>query len=94
MGEPLHNYDAVLASLDIMTSRDKDADGLNVSAGGVTVSTVGLVPEMRRFVHDTQGRSLLAVSLHVASDEVRSRIVPNNKRYPLSEVRGGGKTAM
>jgi 23S rRNA (adenine2503-C2)-methyltransferase len=80
MGEPLHNYDAVLASLRILT----DEQGLAFAARRITVSTVGLVPQMAAL-----GREVpvtLAVSLHAPSDAIRGRIMPVNKRYGLDAV--------
>lgn len=80
MGEPLHNYDATLASLRIVT----DEQGLGFPARRITVSTVGLVPQMAAL-----GDAIpvnLAVSLHAPNDEVRARIMPVNKRYDLATV--------
>lgn len=82
MGEPMDNLDAVLPSIDIMTQ----PMGLHFSYNKVCVSTVGLVPQMKRFVDET--KAVLAVSLHAATDEVRDSIVPVNKRYPLAELVG------
>ena len=81
MGEPFHNYDATVAALDRIT----DVDGFNLGARRITVSTVGLVPMILRFANDRR-REKLAVSLHAATDQLRSQIVPINKRYPLSEL--------
>lgn len=60
---------------------------VHMHADAIQVSTVGLVPEMKRFMQETQGRHLLAVSLHASSDEKRSKIIPVNKRHSISEVR-------
>ena len=81
MGEPLHNYDNTLAALDIIT----DKEGFNLGARKVTVSTVGLVPAMRRFA-DEQRQIGLAVSLHAATDEERARLIPVANRWPISEL--------
>lgn len=81
MGEPLHNFDAVVKACNILSS----PLGLQVSHNKVTVSTVGLVPELRRFVAACP-EVQVAVSLHATSDEVRDQIVPINRRYPLSEL--------
>jgi 23S rRNA (adenine2503-C2)-methyltransferase len=77
MGEPLLNYDAVIAALDLML--DDCAYGL--SKYKVTVSTAGLVPAMQRLREDSPVS--LAVSLHAPNNELRSQLVPLNKKYPL-----------
>lgn len=81
-GEPFSNYDSLLRALDVIL----DKDGLNMSHNKVTVSTVGLVPEIRRFVRESKAN--LAVSLHSANDKVRSWIMPVNRKYPLAELMG------
>jgi 23S rRNA (adenine2503-C2)-methyltransferase len=80
MGEPLLNYDNVLAAMDIMM--DDYAYGL--SKRRVTLSTSGLVPEMLRLRE--QSPVSLAVSLHAPTDELRNELVPLNKKYPLAEL--------
>ncbi|HLP02033.1 MAG TPA: 23S rRNA (adenine(2503)-C(2))-methyltransferase RlmN [Opitutaceae bacterium] len=81
MGEPLHNYDALLAALTIL-----NADwGLGFGARRITLSTSGLVPQIRRLAEEPLGFRL-AISLHGATDEVRQRIMPVNKRWPLAEL--------
>jgi 23S rRNA (adenine2503-C2)-methyltransferase len=80
MGEPLHNDDAVLASLRILT----DEQGLGFAARRITVSTVGLVPQMAALGEAMPVR--LAVSLHAPDDAVRGRIMPVNRRYGLEAV--------
>ncbi len=80
MGEPLANLDNVVRALEIITSQD----GLQLSTRRVTVSTAGLVPEM-----DKLGKAVtvnLAVSLNATTDEVRSRLMPINRKYPLKEL--------
>jgi 23S rRNA (adenine2503-C2)-methyltransferase len=81
MGEPLHNYDALLRALTILNA----AWGLGVGARRITVSTSGLVPQIRRLADEPLGFRL-ALSLHGATDEVRERIMPVNKRWPLAEL--------
>jgi 23S rRNA (adenine2503-C2)-methyltransferase len=81
MGEPLHNYDAVLKSLHILT----DEQGLAFPPRRITVSTVGLVPQMRA-LGAAMPDITLAVSLHAPSDVVRGRIMPINRKYPLAHV--------
>jgi 23S rRNA (adenine2503-C2)-methyltransferase len=79
MGEPFHNYDASLAAIRRLMS------DLGIGARHVTVSTVGLVPQIRRFAQEgLQVR--LAVSLHAATDEQRSALLPMNKRWPIAEL--------
>ena len=79
MGEPLHNYDATALSLRLLTHRD----GIALSARRITVSTSGLVPEIARLGADFAGNIGLAISLHAADDETRTRLMPINKKYPL-----------
>ena len=80
MGEPLANYPRLSRALTIMT-----ADwGAAISPRRITVSTVGLVPMMKRLMTDFQVN--LAVSLHATSDELRDRLAPVNRRYPLAEL--------
>ncbi len=79
MGEPFHNYDATLAAIRrLMTD-------LGIGARHITVSTVGLVPMIRKFA-DEGLQVKLAVSLHAATDGERGALLPVNKRYPLSEL--------
>jgi 23S rRNA (adenine2503-C2)-methyltransferase len=80
MGEPLANFDNVVAALQLML--DDDAYGL--SRRRVTLSTSGLVPAIDR-LRDACPVAL-AVSLHAPTDELRSEIVPINKKYPLKEL--------
>lgn len=79
MGEPFHNYDAVMAAID----RLNHPQGMNLGARRFTISTVGLVPMIRRFAEEKRQLNL-AVSLHAANDELRSSMLPVNKKYPLS----------
>jgi 23S rRNA (adenine2503-C2)-methyltransferase len=80
MGEPLANYARLARALTIMTSDW----GLAISPRRITVSTVGLVPMMERLLADFPVN--LAVSLHAASDELRDRLAPINRRYPLEQL--------
>jgi 23S rRNA (adenine2503-C2)-methyltransferase len=78
MGEPFHNYEATFQAVD----RLNHPDGFNFGARRFTISTVGLVPAIRRFT--TERRQVnLAVSLHAADDELRSSLIPINRKYPL-----------
>ena len=79
MGEPLHNYDATVRALRLLSH----PDGIALSTRKVTVSTSGLVPEIARLGQDFGGNVGLAISLHAADDETRSRLMPINKKYPL-----------
>jgi 23S rRNA (adenine2503-C2)-methyltransferase len=78
MGEPFANYTALLEAL----KRLSDPDGYNFGARRLTVSTVGLVPMIERFAEERLQVNL-AVSLHAATNELRSSMLPINKRYPL-----------
>lgn len=82
MGEPLHNLSAVMSAVDILC----DNTGLQFSHNKVTVSTVGLVPQLRHFVENSPAQ--LAVSLHATTDEVRKQIVPVNRKWPLQSLIG------
>lgn len=79
MGEPLANYPRVRESLQLMIEE------MGLSARSITVSTVGIVPGMRKLA-DEPWQVNLAVSLHAADDDLRSTLVPINDRYPLAEV--------
>jgi 23S rRNA (adenine2503-C2)-methyltransferase len=81
MGEPLHNFDAVMEALDILT----DDRGLNVGPARVSISTVGYVPGIQKLARCPK-RYSLAVSLHGVNDEERGKLVPINRRWPLSEL--------
>jgi len=81
MGEPLANYRAVMDAVRIMN----DARGLNLGARRVTVSTSGLVPQIRALAEEGMAVGL-AVSLHATTDELRDQMVPVNQRWPLGEL--------
>jgi 23S rRNA (adenine2503-C2)-methyltransferase len=81
MGEPLANYAAVLQAIRIL----HDPRGLNLGARRVTVSTSGLVPQIHALGHERLQLGL-AVSLHATTDEVRDRLVPVNRRWPIAEL--------
>jgi 23S rRNA (adenine2503-C2)-methyltransferase len=82
MGEPLHNYQAVARALTLLSH----PDGIGVSTRRLTLSTCGLVPQIERLGRDFGGRVQLAVSLHASDDQTRSRLMPINRTYPLSEL--------
>ncbi len=79
MGEPFHNYDAVLEAIRRMMS------DLGIGARHITVSTVGLAPKIRRFA-DEGLQVTLAISLHAADDAERSALMPVNRRWDLQEL--------
>jgi len=81
MGEPFHNYDATLETVRRLM------DDLGIGARHITISTVGLVPQILRFA-DEGLQVTLAVSLHKASDEERTELMPVNKRWDLTELIG------
>jgi len=81
MGEPFHNYDAVMGAID----RLNDADGMNLGARRFTISTVGLVPMIRRFAAEKRQVNL-AVSLHAANDDLRASMMPVDRKYPIAEL--------
>ena len=85
MGEPLANYRATVGAVRRLTERSPS--GLGISPRSVTVSTVGLVPAMRRLIGEALPVTL-AVSLHAPDDELRNTLVPLNTRYDVSEVLG------
>jgi 23S rRNA (adenine2503-C2)-methyltransferase len=82
MGEPLHNYDSTVRALRLLTHKE----GIALSPRKVTVSTSGLVPEIAKLGEDFGGQIGLAISLHAADDETRTRLMPINKKYPLAKL--------
>jgi 23S rRNA (adenine2503-C2)-methyltransferase len=80
MGEPFFNYENVKQAVEILNS----PNGINFSKRKITISTSGVVPEIIRFSDEVQ--TVLAISLHSPNDEVRSKIMPLNKKYPLKEL--------
>jgi 23S rRNA (adenine2503-C2)-methyltransferase len=82
MGEPLHHYDETARALRLLTH----PDGGGMSPRRITVSTVGLVPGMKRLGQDFGGKIGLAVSLHAPDDRTRDTIIPMNRRFPVSEL--------
>ncbi|MBI2963063.1 MAG: 23S rRNA (adenine(2503)-C(2))-methyltransferase RlmN [Deltaproteobacteria bacterium] len=80
MGEPLHNYDAVVRAIGVLTAEW----GLGISPRRITVSTAGLVPQMKRLLEDT--RVHLAVSLSATTDAQRRRLMPVDRKYPLETL--------
>lgn len=80
MGEPLYNTDNVIAACDILS----DETGLSIGRRRITVSTSGVVPDIGRMGEATN--AMLAISLHAANDELREKIMPINRKYPLAEL--------
>ena len=81
MGEPFHNYEATMAAID----RLNDSRGYNLGARRFTISTVGLVPGIRRFTAE-HSQINLAISLHASDDILRSQLLPINRKYPLDQL--------
>jgi 23S rRNA (adenine2503-C2)-methyltransferase len=87
MGEPLHNYEAVMKAVDIL----RDPNGLSLGAGRITLSTVGVVPGILRLAAERRPVHL-AVSLHAATQQGRLALVPVAKRWPLDELMSACRT--
>ena len=81
MGEPFHNYENTLSAVD----RLNDPDGYNFGARRITISTSGLVPAIKRF-SDERRQVNLAVSLHAVDDNLRTSMMPVNKKYGVDEL--------
>jgi 23S rRNA (adenine2503-C2)-methyltransferase len=81
MGEPLHNYDGVLAAFRLLT----DAEGFAISKRRITLSTSGLAPEIERLAAEPV-RPRLAVSLNATTDDLRDRLMPVNRKYPIERL--------
>ncbi|MFT3988389.1 23S rRNA (adenine(2503)-C(2))-methyltransferase RlmN [Aestuariivirga sp.] len=80
MGEPLYNFDNVKAAMEIVS----DGEGISLSKRRITLSTSGVVPEIARAGEEIG--TMLAISLHGTTDEIRNRLVPLNKKYPIREL--------
>jgi len=80
MGEPLYNFEAVRDGLNVVA----DGDGLSLSKRRITLSTSGVVPNIARAGEEIG--SMLAISLHAVTDELRDELVPLNRKYPLREL--------
>ncbi len=81
MGEPFHNYEATIKAVDLLG----DVDGYDMGARRMTISTVGVIPQIMRFA-DEKRQVNLAVSLHSIDDEIRSNMMPVNKKYPVNDL--------
>ena len=80
MGEPLYNFDEVNDAIGVLT----DGEGLSLSKRRITVSTSGVVPQIAP-LGEVSG-TMLAISLHATNDELRNKLVPLNKKYPLKDL--------
>ncbi len=80
-GEPMDNYDNLVRFIELLTN----SDGLNISQRNITVSTCGLVPQIRKLA-DENLQITLALSLHAPNDEKRKELMPIAKKYSLAEV--------
>ena len=80
MGEPLYNYDNVVAACNLLM----DGEGLAMSRRKITVSTSGVVPKIVPLAKDAGTN--LAISLHATTNELRNQIVPINRKYPIEEL--------
>jgi 23S rRNA (adenine2503-C2)-methyltransferase len=81
MGEPFLNYDNVMEAIKILNSKDS----FNIGARHISVSTVGIVEGIQK-LSENPLQINLAISLHAPDDELRSKIMPINRKYPLEEV--------
>lgn len=81
MGEPFHNYDAVMKAIGIIN----DPDGMNFGERRITISTVGIIPRIEQFTN-AHRQINLAVSLHAPTNTIRDQIIPANKKYPLDQL--------
>ena len=80
MGEPLYNFENVRAAMEVAA----DGDGLAFSKRRITLSTSGVVPEIPRW--GLEAGTMLAISLHAVTDELRDELVPINRKYPIKEL--------
>jgi len=80
MGEPLYNFDNVRSAVDVIS----DGEGVSLSKRRITLSTSGVVPEIVRAGEEIG--TMLAISLHATTDEIRNGLVPLNRKYPIAEL--------
>jgi len=81
MGEPLHNYEAVMTALEILSH----SPGISLTPSRITISTVGVVPGILRLAEEKRPYNL-ALSLHAATDAERQALIPSARRWPLEEL--------
>ena len=87
MGEPLHNYEAVMQAIDIL----RDPGGLALAADRIAISTVGVIPGILRLAEEARPVQL-AVSLHAATQSARMALVPTARRWPLEDLMAACRT--
>ncbi len=80
MGEPLYNFDNVREAMEVAA----DGEGISLSKRRITLSTSGVVPEIGRWGEDAG--TMLAISLHAVTDDLRNELVPINKKYPIAQL--------
>jgi 23S rRNA (adenine2503-C2)-methyltransferase len=80
MGEPLYNFDNVRDAVHVLS----DGDGLSLSKRRITVSTAGVIPQIERL--GIEASPMLAISLHAVRDDLRDKLVPLNKKYPIADL--------
>src|SRR3989338_1352959 len=81
MGEPFLNYDNVLGAIKILN----DKDGFNIGARHISISTIGVISSLKKLAKEPLQINL-ALSLHAPADDLRSKLIPANKKYPLDAV--------
>jgi len=81
MGEPFLNYDNVMEAIRILN----DKNGLNIGARHISISTVGIIEGIEKFSKENLQVNL-AISLHAPNDNLRSKIIPTNKKYPIKDI--------
>ena len=81
IGEPFDNYDNVMRFIKIINC----GKGIDIGSRHITISTCGIIPGIKRFMNE-EGQVNLAISLHAPNNELRSRIMPINKAYPLNDL--------
>ena len=86
MGEPLHNYKNVISAADIFHSHW----GFNLASSRITISTAGILPKIQMFISEKQ-RYKLAISLNAPDDEVRTKLMPVNKKWSIADIIRAGR---
>ena len=86
MGEPFHNYDNVINACNIFHS----PFGCNLSASRITISTAGMLPQIKKFIKE-KNKYKLAISLNASTDLIRNKIMPINKKWSIEELINAGK---
>lgn len=81
MGEPFLNYENVIKSVNILS----DDNGLSIAQRRITISTIGIIPAVKRYA-DEKIKAKLAISLNAVSDDIRSKLMPVNRSYPIGEL--------